>query len=370
MEIKEKLSSHLSRPKAWILASPHAGDNTQLKALAAALGWPGEVKQLAYRWHEALLRLLPHATLAGVDLSRSSPLAAPWPDLVLCAGRGSEAVSFWLRKRNPGLRIVFVGTPWSDPENFDLVIASAQYRLAAAPNVLNTALPLHDVTAGRIAADAQRWAGRLKHLPEPRIAVLVGGGSGPYVFTPGAARRLGRDAGNMARQRGGSLLVTTSPRTPAPVADALAQAIDVPHVMHRWSRDAGENPFHAFLGLAAEIVVTADSISMLSEAAATGKPVSMFDIEEGMQSMRAEEGNGAGLIPPIHWRGRNLDTTMFRLLMNHAPARWSRDLRVVHRALEASGQARWMGESHAAHPLAPQTAMSEAVARIRLLFDL
>jgi len=96
-----------------VLQSPHSGDNTQLRAIAGALGWPAEVKKLSYRGHEGLLRLASLATLAGVDRKASSPLAAPWPDLVICSGRGAEAVAFWLRRQNPALRIVFVGTPWS-----------------------------------------------------------------------------------------------------------------------------------------------------------------------------------------------------------------------------------------------------------------
>jgi len=99
-----------------VLQSPHSGDNTQLRAIAGALGWPAEVKKLSYRGHEGLLRLASLATLAGVDRKASSPLVAPWPDLVICSGRGAEAVAFWLRRQNPALRIVFVGTPWSGAE--------------------------------------------------------------------------------------------------------------------------------------------------------------------------------------------------------------------------------------------------------------
>ncbi len=372
MQRKDNIGEKTTNPRVWILVSPHTGDNTQLKALALALGWPVEVKELVYRKRESVLRFLGLASLAGVDLTRSSELAKPWPDLVLCAGRGAEAVGFWLKRTKPDLKTVFVGTPWSDPSRFDLVIASAQYGLADAPNVLNTALPLHDVSHHKIAAAAAAWAEHVRDLPEPRIAVLVGGNSGPYLFTPRSAARLAAEASARARQSGGSLLVTTSPRTPAAVTSALAQAIGVPHELHRWHKDQADNPFHAYLGLASEIIVTADSISMLSEAVASGKPVAMFDIEEGRLSMRAEEGKTVddGRIPPIGWRGRTLSATLFRLLMNHAPARWSRDLRIVHRKLVETGAARWMGEEFRREAIKPETAMAEAVARIRRLFGL
>lgn len=354
-------------PKVWILQSPHSGDNTQLRALSAALGWPAEVKRITYRKREGLLRFLSLPTLAGIDLRASSPLQAPWPDLVICSGRGAEAVSFWLKKHaNPRLRIVFVGTPWAALNRFDLVITTPQYRLPQATNVLHNLLPVHDVTADRLKAEAQRWEGRLSHLPRPFTAVLVGGHSGPYLFTPGAAARLGREASELAR--GGSLLVTTSARTGATAVDALAGALTVPFELFRWNGQASDNPFHAFLGLADRIIVTADSISMLSEASSTGKPVYLFDIEEGAYSMRAEEGQSGHR---IGWRGRTADATLFRFLINHAPARFSRDLRIIHRQLVAGGRARWLGDAGAAEPAPPaEDGLARAVTRIRALFGL
>jgi uncharacterized protein len=358
-------------PEVWILQSPHSGDNTQLRALSGALGWPAEVKRISYRRHEGVLRLLSLPTLAGVDPARSSPLQPPWPDLVICSGRGAEAVAFWLRRQNPGLRIVFVGSPWAGPYSFDLVVTTPQYRLPQLPNVLLTELPLHDATPERLAAEARRWESRLQHLPRPFTAVLVGGSSGPYVFTQGAAERLGRAVTAIARAAGGSLLVTTSARTRAEVADALASSLGAPHFLYRWQRTSEDNPFHAFLGLAERIVVTADSISMLAEATAAGKPVSLFDIEEGRFSMRAEDGGRDEAPPPIGWKGRTLDATLFRLLINHAPARFSRDLRIVHRRLTASGQASWLGEADPPRPAAAaEDGLSLAVTRIRALFGL
>ena len=43
----------------------------------------------------------------------------------------------------------------------------------------------------------------------------------------------------------------------------------------------GENPYFGFLAHADQIVVTCDSVSMVSEACATGKPVYVFDLPGG-----------------------------------------------------------------------------------------
>ena len=361
------LDGHL--PKVWILASRHSGDNTQLMALADELGWPCDVKRLSYRRLEELLRLTGVPTLAGVDLAKSSALAPPWPDLVMSAGRSTEAVGFWIRRHaNPGVRLVFVGTPWSDPGRFDLVITTPQYGLPKAPNILHNALPLHGVTPEKLASEAARWEDRLCHLPKPRIAVLVGGSSGPYLFSPDSAERLGREASRLASTTGAALLVTTSARTPVPVADALEKAITVPSWFYRWEKSAADNPFHAFLGMSEASIVTGDSISMLSEASAAGKPVYLFDIEEGAQAMRADDGQGG--FPPIDWRGRDLETTAFRLLMRHAPTRWSRDLRIVHRHLVQHGIASWLGETPRPATSRTGSGLSSTAARVRQLFGL
>ena len=139
-------------------------------------------------------------------------------------------------------------------------------------------------------------------------------------------------------------------------------------MLYRWRKDAEDNPFQAFLGIADRIIVTGDSISMLSEACASGKPVLLFDIEDGPQSMRAEEPLDP--MPPIHWRGRNADTTAFRLLMRHAPVRWSRDLRIVHREAVAAGLVSWLGEEPRPRRIDRQSDLDRAVARIRQLFGL
>src|SRR5262245_59115832 len=117
-------------PHLWVLASPHAGDNTQLLALARALGIPFDVKRLRCRRWQTPARLLLGATRAGLDLRASSPLDPPWPDLIVGAGRATEAIAFWIRTHaNRTVRLVYLGTPWAALDRFDLVITTPQYRL-------------------------------------------------------------------------------------------------------------------------------------------------------------------------------------------------------------------------------------------------
>jgi hypothetical protein len=94
-------------------------------------------------------------------------------------------------------------------------------------------------------------------------------------FAPADAAALARRASRLAQSQGGSLLIATSRRTTGACEDALARALDAPHLLHRYGRreDLCDEPYLAILGSADAVLVTADSASMCSEACATGRPV-------------------------------------------------------------------------------------------------
>ena len=214
--------AHSSRtPRVWLLLGHKAGDNNQVLALAEALAWPWEEKRIVYRPWELLSNRLLGVTLRGIDRGASSALEPPWPDLVISSGRRNEPVARWIRRQAPGVRLVHVGRPWAPLDAFDLIVTTPQYSLPERANVLENELPMHRLRRERLQAEAQRWQPRLAALAAPRIAVLLGGNSGAYVFTPEKARRLGRLVNGLARSQHGSVLVTDSARTPAGVTDAF-----------------------------------------------------------------------------------------------------------------------------------------------------
>jgi uncharacterized protein len=348
------------RPSIWILASPHVGDNTQLLALVDNLGWPCNVKKLAYNNGQTLARLTIGATLVGLTSEAKSQIRPPYPDVIIGAGRPTEAVALWIKKHgNPHVKLVYLGTPWANLNNFDLVITTPQYGLPQRKNILHNLLPMHKVTKAKLAAAAKIWAPKFANLPRPWTAVLVGGESGPYTFSPEAAQRLS-DAANSLQ---GSVLITTSARTPSSVVQHLHSSLTIKNYFHKWNASLTENPFLGYLALADQFIVTADSISMLSEACATGKPVVLFDTENGKYQM-----NDGG--KPISFRGRNISATAFRLAMRLGPANWSRDLRIVHKQLVDSGRAHWLGEKPSLPAAHSRNDLEHATSRIKSLFEL
>lgn len=248
----------------WILTHSRLGDLQQMEKLAAALGWPFLVKRLVFRSPNVPF-------LAGLLLERgaSDSLDAPWPDLILCGEARTSVIALDLKRRSGGrIKIVCLGRPAGDPAQFDLVLTTAQYRLPKAANIVELALPL--------VAEAPAPANDgMLDVARPVTTVLVGGTAVPERLDDAAASSLARDV--LARQQGtgGTLFVVTSPRTGAEAGAALAQAIPPPHVVHLW-RKGEDNPYRRFLAIADEVVVTSDSVSMVADALAAGKPVSVY----------------------------------------------------------------------------------------------
>jgi hypothetical protein len=250
---------------------------------------------------------------------------------------------------------VHIGRPWADPSLFDLVITTPQYRVPDRENVVRNELTLHQVSQSRMAQGAAEWENTWRDLPRPLIAVMVGGDSGPFTLGPRAAARLGREASKLARDSGGALLVSTSSRTSAPATAALQRALDAPHYWHVWRPGGMSNPYWGMLGLADRFIVTADSIAMLSETCATGKPVDMFDL--GGMRMDVDQ--------PRDFR---LGGLLYRALLNWGWTPLTRDISLIHKELVASGRAAWLGDEHRPARGRDSTDMARAVAAVKGLF--
>lgn len=274
--------------RCWVLSSGAAGMENQGLGLAEALqrrlpGLEITAKHIALRqpWGR-LTPYLPWPSLSALSAA-SDPLAPPWPDLVIGIGRQSIAPALALRAaaRRAGQRLWLVQlqkpTAWTG--RFDLVVPPAHDRMAPADNLLPSLGALHRVTPDRLTEAITGFADRLADCQSPRYAVLIGGDSRHHRLDPATAGRLADNLSQLAEASSASLLVTASRRTGPEAATILRQRLDRPP---HWFWDGnGENPYFAFLGAADAIIVTSDSASMASEAAAAGKPVYRFDLPGG-----------------------------------------------------------------------------------------
>ncbi len=253
---------------SWILAESYAGLQAQALGLAEAAGLAPVTQVLESR---APWRLFPAAfwpaPLAAVRLPR------PFPDLAIGCGGVAAAIGAALRRR--GRRVVQVQNPRMDPGKFDLVVVNRHDELTG-PNVIVTRTALHRATPARLAEAAALWAPHFADLPRPLVAVLVGGSNGRFRLDAAVGAALAEQLAGMMRAGGVGLALTTSRRTGPAVTRLLTDAV-TPLGGYVWD-GTGDNPYFGLLALADAIVVTADSVSMVSEAVATAVPVLLAEL--------------------------------------------------------------------------------------------
>lgn len=250
---------------SWILSEGYAGLQAQALGLAEAAGLRPELRVLSprapWKWIAAKLWPAPLAAVPGA-------LRAPLPELVIGCGGVAAAVGAALRRG--GQPVVQVQHPRMDPRRFDVVIVNRHDGLTG-PNVVVTRTALHRVTPARLAEAAEKWRPALAHLKRPLVAVLVGGSNGRYRLDAQVAGRLATQVAGMMRSDDVGVAVTPSRRTDPAATHAIMELL-IPQGAYVWD-GSGDNPYFGMLALADAVIVTIDSVSMVSEAVATSAPV-------------------------------------------------------------------------------------------------
>jgi hypothetical protein len=264
-------------PRVWLLFGERRGDNAQVLALARMLGWPYEIKQLRWQSGYNVDPAEAGISLAGLDTAMSDSLAPPGPDLVIGIGFRSAPISRWIAQQAGGAINIRLGRPRTELAPYDLVITTPQYGLPPASNVRELPLPLVRADETEMAKAVARWRPSFERLPKPWIAVLLGGPTQHMAFDDAVARNLARDLQRFAEHAGGSLLVTTSPRSPAGLKATFEPAITAPHFLFEFQA-AADNPYLALLALSDAAIVTSDSASMIADVAAFERPLLIYEL--------------------------------------------------------------------------------------------
>jgi mitochondrial fission protein ELM1 len=274
-------ASSAVQPSIWVLADDRPGNRSQCLGVARVLGLPFETKTVAYgplvKLHNALLG----ASFLAITPESRAALTAPWPDLVIAAGRRCASAARKIKKLSGGrTKLVHIMHPGAGAGDFDLIAQPAHDARAPADNILSIPAAPHGVTGEVLAAAKDEWAEAFADLPRPLVALMIGGSTRRREFGPEMAAEVAGLAAKMARDRGGSLLVSTSRRVeesedPGTMPALLNALGDVPNYLYRWGDPRG-NPYMGYLAHADTVIVTGDSVSMSTEACARTGPVYLY----------------------------------------------------------------------------------------------
>lgn len=264
----------------WTLTDGHAGNVRQAQALAVALGLPTRAWTLAARrpWRWFSPRRLPGARHAFGPAFADALANDASLEHVIAIGCGRQGALATRLLRARGARAVQILDPRMDPHHWDLVIAPEHDRLHG-DNVITLLGSLHPVDDLWLAA-ARRDFSDWTTLPRPRTAVLLGGPSAHGGFDVRQLDGFLQWLRQQVTDEGGSVLATASRRTPDAVRLRLRTKLEGLPGRGWCGEQDGPNPYAGLLGWADRIIVSADSVNMLSEAAATAVPVYVLGAEQ------------------------------------------------------------------------------------------
>ncbi|MBI1327447.1 MAG: hypothetical protein GC136_07365 [Alphaproteobacteria bacterium] len=252
--------------KLWVITEGIAGTENQCLGIAGFLHAATEVKRIALR--QPWKTLSPYL---GFEMAETfmPPFQGEWPKIVIASGRKAIAACNYIKAHSPTTKIIFVQNPRWNLKNFDLVVAPAHDDLHGA-NVLHTVATPNRIRASLLESECDKWTA-LAQLNAPRAAVLIGGSTKKYTITQDDIEKLKADLKSIAQTH--SLMITASRRTGDENITALRSFVEGLSGTHYFWDGTGENPYFGLLAYADYIFATGDSLSMLSEAATTGKPV-------------------------------------------------------------------------------------------------
>lgn len=273
--------------KVWILADGRIGNLNQAIALAEEIGINYELKTIKYNFLGKLPNfLLALTTLYIKNQSLKSLETNIYPNLIISSGRRTAALASYLRNKSAcKTKIIQIMNPNLPFEQFELVILPEHDKInKGETNVTRITGALNNIQA-KIASggtDLQKNYPDLKKF----IAVVIGGNSKNYKFTADDASLFASILGNITQIQGYSLFISFSRRTPNHVKQIIKSTAGCHSSYGRNDNTAiiydpveennKPNPYFGMLAKADYIISTADSISMCSEAASTGKPLYIF----------------------------------------------------------------------------------------------
>ncbi len=251
------------------------------------------------------------------------------PDIVISCGARNAAVNWWVARESRARSVSVLPNALLGNRQFDLCVVP-QHDTAGArvpANVLVTRGALNLVDKAYLAQNAGGLAEkypRLRQAARPRIAVLIGGDAQGVVMSEQVMRVVFDQLRSAARGLNVELLITTSRRTPAAVERLVAREFrdDERTALLIIANEANvPEAVGGMLALADVVVVSGESVSMVSEAATSGKPAVVFPVADvkgqkydSFCAMLAEQGHvlyvpPEGLAAAIDSAVKNRDVT-------------------------------------------------------------
>ncbi|KAJ9188650.1 hypothetical protein P3X46_000025 [Hevea brasiliensis] len=222
------------------------------------------------------------------------------PLLVIASGRDTISVASSIKRlASDNVFVVQIQHPRSHLNRFDLVITPRHDYYPLTPqaqeqvpwflrkwitpreppdgHVVLTVGALHQIDFAALRVAASTWHDEFAPLPKPLLVVNIGGPTRCCRYGTDLAKQLTANLLSVLASCG-SVRISFSNRTSEKVSNIVFKELGNNPKVYIW--DGKEpNPHMGHLAWADAFVITADSVSMISEACSTGKPVYVMGSE-------------------------------------------------------------------------------------------
>ncbi|AAU03595.1 mitochondrial fission ELM1 family protein [Rickettsia typhi] len=291
----------------WVITDDRTGNTHQAIALAAQLTGKYTIITLKYNF----LAKLPNFLLQYYPIHIKCELLKDIvdklpPDMIITAGRRTAVLAFYLKKKFESIKLVQIMQPNLPYNIFDAIIlpyhdyhhliycrpaTRLSKNIKSHYKIPDYSLHKHDIpqmvkiipingALNNITAQFSDASLELqKHYPNLKqfIAVIIGGNNKRFNFNEDAAILLSSLLNKIYSNQAIPFFISFSRRTPQIVKSIIKNNTHSSTMIYDPSKDTDyNNPYIAMLSNAKYIISTADSISMCSEAASSGKPLYIF----------------------------------------------------------------------------------------------
>lgn len=255
--------------KAIILTEDFAGMKSQAFGLAERSGYQKELCSLIPKkpWSLISAPYWPFP-LRGVEQFQIEDTS-----LVISVGSVGAVVNAAIRK--PGRAAIHIQNPRISPNKFDLVIVNPHDRLTGK-NILVSRTALHHISPQLLVDSKKKWQSFFQPYAKPLVAVLIGGNNGRFTLGKVEAHQIATQLAELMKRENVTIALTPSRRTGQEAVEVFKKIL-MPLGAYIWD-GAGDNPYLGLLACADFILVTTDSVSMISEAVATTVPVMIIPL--------------------------------------------------------------------------------------------
>ena len=272
----------MARLKALLLTEGYHGMISQVEGLAKALKveFQHKIVRLNLMWNYIPPKLTPISKIILKDKNYINNDETF--DLVISCGRKSVVPSIILKKKNDKIFTIHIQDPKVSFKNFDLVVAPEHDNLVGE-NVISSKGAIHYITKDEIEKANSYLSDKINN--KNIVSLILGGPNKYYNFSNEELAKIFNKVRSNFISIGYKIIIIPSMRTPKRIIDlANKEFLSDGYVVNSVDKQA----YLASLALANKIVVTCDSTSMISEAAASGKPIFVAHMQPKMNNYRFE----------------------------------------------------------------------------------